>query len=1174
VIEALSDESIDPSYAGLDGLALRLVTVNEEKNDGLLRHKDKEVRLYTVMACLEIFAIYAPEPPFDPEEVFEIFSQLIAQLGNLSHTTLETQPNYHNYFSILEHLSQVRTGIVLVEYCRGYSGPLATTNGDHEDDDQVAQRALELLTDLIRIILESTQNEHSSEVKQHAVTAITACIGEFEHTIPICILDVLLSCISRGPKVWVHPAVRQLVNGEIVSANNKAAKRNNTAQSTTAAAPQLEKVDNISYRIAAKVIETTKDKCSTPIATLLNGILNGESFALSQSSISANDHITDNAPSSATKTRSATTQDDTSQTVPNVWSIVYEMHRIAPDILTTVIGTIASNLRSEEKSMRLRVVRLLGKLFCSPKSLIALRFISCYREWCHRSKDLDVEIRSSVLNSIIQTLDTYASEDVAASKELREVSISSLEATVQSDPDAGIREAAIQQICELCLTRPEIIPPSLLHAVSDRVKGKHTSKAERKYALTGLAQLYHIHYLHKKLLPIEQYEMDNEGGDFDDLQCISEVLSTARGKTSMSKRINKVVQKDDDLYYRSPAQVEEQFYWIPEIVMECAWYTDNIDSEMRNRVIQIIDDILLGPANDIEGEASESVRIMKLSATSRALGLTLILNSFVVSDEQQHVEETNAYKWLSSLLVQRASLQAAVSAYIDARGLIKNHAADSVEAMKANAAALSALEKVLAFSPIPMNEKDKLLKSLHGARDRHLFRVLAMIATPMHSKASRSRAFHDLPQRAKQCSFSKTEIAWLKTCARRCAMGSIDIELAEHLILLIKLCVKSVGACGSDAKSDMHNAGCFMRTMKLVSKAFPKLATVGFSHLQEIFLILRTRKKDSRRSAPKEFEVSAMPILVNVLEVVALAIPHVDGQKLDPSFEKELIHICTCDQSSDFIRLAIQILSSATSTDRFGELLNIYSDVQTLSYGDARLTTVLTGLSVLCECFPDQWRESLKTRETDAIVNFAFHKILLLKDRQAASDSEESPASRCTPNSNSSGSTRRTPRNKASAINIASMICASMELLCSHIRSIHVDSTDAATFIDEGPVIQCILKIVQNRGTRDTWSASKVMFRSTPDLSSLIRRTAALSLFRMIGDVALKLEDKYPSIDLWHSIANSLLDEESDVRSILIKEWIQAVSGSRMYCHGKKFAPSLRFLAMGIYCVDGEHLYP
>jgi len=162
------------------------------------------------------------------------------------------------------------------------------------------------------------------------------------------------------------------------------------------------------------------------------------------------------------------------------------MHRIAPDILTTVIGTIASNLRSEDKAMRLRVVQLLGKLCYFPKSLIAIRFISCYKEWCHRCKDLAVEIRPTVLTCIIQTMDTYTKQDATASKELRENSIWTLESMVHSDSDAGIREKAIQQIYEPCLTKPKIIPPSLLHTVNDRIKEKNTTKAERKQALTGL----------------------------------------------------------------------------------------------------------------------------------------------------------------------------------------------------------------------------------------------------------------------------------------------------------------------------------------------------------------------------------------------------------------------------------------------------------------------------------------------------------------------------------------------------------------------------------------------------------------------------------------------------------------------------------------------------------------
>ncbi len=45
----------------------------------------------------------------------------------------------------------------------------------------------------------------------------------------------------------------------------------------------------------------------------------------------------------------------------NVYSITYKLHRIAPNILTTVIGTVALNLLSANVGARVRATQLLGK---------------------------------------------------------------------------------------------------------------------------------------------------------------------------------------------------------------------------------------------------------------------------------------------------------------------------------------------------------------------------------------------------------------------------------------------------------------------------------------------------------------------------------------------------------------------------------------------------------------------------------------------------------------------------------------------------------------------------------------------------------------------------------------------------------------------------------------------
>jgi hypothetical protein len=54
IVEELEDDDVEPlspDYPGLNGLAAVLV------DDKYLQHKDKEVRLHTVLACAEIFTV-------------------------------------------------------------------------------------------------------------------------------------------------------------------------------------------------------------------------------------------------------------------------------------------------------------------------------------------------------------------------------------------------------------------------------------------------------------------------------------------------------------------------------------------------------------------------------------------------------------------------------------------------------------------------------------------------------------------------------------------------------------------------------------------------------------------------------------------------------------------------------------------------------------------------------------------------------------------------------------------------------------------------------------------------------------------------------------------------------------------------------------------------------------
>jgi hypothetical protein len=1351
VLKELSNEELVPdvdSAPGLDALSALLVSPK------YLQHKDKEVRLYTCLACMEIFAIYAPEAPYDPQEVFDIFGQVISQLGNLAHTTLPSQTNYHNYYRLLEHLSEVKTGIVLVEYCRGYSGAPtssdksrassgnhnANENNEHSDEN-IAQEALELLADLMQVLLDSMQLEHLQDVKQHAVDAIASCIGEFQHVIPIRILDVVLTPISKGPKTW-GVRVHKVNNGEVEDslltttaagggkkknvgrrASPRKKQRGGTTEAAVAVVPasapqsQLEQVDNISYILAVKVVQLTKDKCSTPIASLLNGVLNGDPFTIKLSTIVATDPDADGGGGSAADDRD---QQQSSQP-PNVWTIVYELHRVAPDILTTVIGTIATNLRSEEERQRHMIVKLLGKLFYSKHgaSMIALRFFSCYKEWCHRSQDASHKIRSTMVSCLIQTLRTYSSMEGPAPKELRDETCAHLQRMVSFDPNAPLRSDAIHRICELCLSTPHVVPPSLLKAVGERIKAKQATKSERLDALTGLAQLYHIHYLRPKLAVVQDMEAGSSStagatatavgaspvlvDELDvDSTCIAEALSFANSTTLGGKSSNHrqqqhqqaqanrmLSQKPEEFYYQTPEQVEEQFVWIARLIMESAWYTDQVDVDMRNRVIQIIDDVLwsnpgkqlssqLAKADDNSSASAQSASSQQkqpLSATSRALGFAFVLDSLAHDssynssssgdDDPVSPEDTNAYKWLMALLTQRANLQFAISNYIDKRGEIKNHAADSVEYLKANNVAFVALGQVTSLTPTSStgssssstanaNEhKERILQQVHGARDRHLFRVLATIATPNHSVKSRIRAFDDLPKRAKNCSFRPDSISWLKCCARRCAMGAVNVDMTRHLVLLAQRSLEEVVESKqyvNDAQVPLDNLVSLLRALTVLAMTFPKMVAscapegvskegdhasyFGFATLQDMLLTLRgTSQKGtsvtSTITRSVQHEIKEHGILTKLCRIMAHVAPHARGA-LEEATKRELVRMSTHDNLQEVVTYTVQILSCDTDSNDlvFRELFRNYTNGNALSVKNKRLVAMLSGLSNLTECFSSQWLNyaaqdgcgsghgSSSSSSVDKVLSFALTQVLQSngkEDRDADTDddnddSEEEENEEEQPKSKKRGAKTKTkkgpqprggrsrsqspssvsPKTKSKAPSPfdvqTSKLCAAITFLTCHVRAIRdVNRPSAGTlslhthdveYESESTLIQLLVDLLHAKGRHASLPSTKttILMSESKAAHARLRQVASLSLFRLIGDTSLQLDVKYPSPVIWHAMAQSMLEKDSNIRAAIVKEWMGALNGAdKHYNHGKKFAPSLPLLCMAACCADGDN---
>ena len=149
--------------------------------------------------------------------------------------------------------------------------------------------------------------------------------------------------------------------------------------------------------------------------------------------------------------------------------------------------------------------------------------------------------------------------------------------------------------------------------------------------------------------------------------------------------------------------VHDSLSWIPGVIFQALCFNDTVDTEMRSRVLQIVDDVLLPKS---------------LSSTARTAGLAMIMYS--IKDNE------NALKWFAKCLSERSEAQAAVTAYLSAREASRQFSAGSAEFLAANADAEEMLN-VIVNKYVPFNDAKKAdyLSKIHSHKDKNLFKIMA-----------------------------------------------------------------------------------------------------------------------------------------------------------------------------------------------------------------------------------------------------------------------------------------------------------------------------------------------------------------------------------------------------------------------------------------------------------------
>ncbi|ORX87238.1 hypothetical protein BCR32DRAFT_240370 [Anaeromyces robustus] len=132
----------------------------------LMMHRHKAIKIYTACCLADIFRIFAPEAPFNTNEIMDVFEFFYKQLTNL---TILNGPYFKQYFYLLESLANVKC-LCLISQLK-------------DTDD--------LINNFTKTIFQTIQPEQSKNIHVCLLDILEQIIEEAEHLPQDCINIIL-----------------------------------------------------------------------------------------------------------------------------------------------------------------------------------------------------------------------------------------------------------------------------------------------------------------------------------------------------------------------------------------------------------------------------------------------------------------------------------------------------------------------------------------------------------------------------------------------------------------------------------------------------------------------------------------------------------------------------------------------------------------------------------------------------------------------------------------------------------------------------------------------------------------------------------------------------------------------------------------------------------------------
>ena len=391
------------------------------------------------------------------------------------------------------------------------------------------------------------------------------------------------------------------------------------------------------FNIVSNVLRNLTTSVQGPISEIINQILVGSMNADKGRNSELGDHI---------------------------YSLIYELHKINPGLLLRVLPNICIQLHVEEEEIRLKAVKLLGRLFASPHAEYGVEFTRNFRDFLGRFVDVSSQVRLEMVESgyliMKKKPNLIAQVEDSLVRRLR-------------DSDQEVRMAALSKLIDVTFQSPTKFTIDTFKEMGERVKDKKIDI--KKIAMQGLCRMYSRH-ISSSLPSLDLIELSG-----------SRIADS--GNTELMQRLS----------------------FVPGLILNCWGFPE---LAMKHTVLQLTQEYLLPKSSKTEETNSPNTPALEDIDDVRATATLLMFSLLNPAERLQ----------LSSIILFKTKVRNEICTFINARQKVAGN--DHSSKVSHDIELKKSMHRLLQLLP-PSDKKNSFVEKINSLKDKHIFRLLGLI---------------------------------------------------------------------------------------------------------------------------------------------------------------------------------------------------------------------------------------------------------------------------------------------------------------------------------------------------------------------------------------------------------------------------------------------------------------